>query len=140
MGQFETAKEATPRNLQFTALQETHTFSPRLLNQARIGFNFIRNRDVGTDVGNVGRTFARGPAFYGYDCSLRKRFVLWESAATEFRADLLNVFNHPIRSNPIGDLGAGTDFGPHCRIRYQPKNHPTLAEGCLLAQRESQRS
>ncbi len=67
--------------------------------------------DVGTDVGNVGRNFARGPAFYGYDCSVRKRFVLWESAATEFRADLLNVFNHPIRSNPIGDLGAGTDFG-----------------------------
>lgn len=67
--------------------------------------------DLGTDIGNVGRNFARGPAYYGVDWSVRKRFALGERAATELRADFLNVFNHAIRSNPIGDLGAGADFG-----------------------------
>jgi carboxypeptidase family protein/TonB-dependent receptor-like protein len=67
--------------------------------------------DLGSDIGNVGRNFTRGPGFYGVDCSIRKRFSFSEHTGTEFRADFLNVFNHAIRSNPIGDLGAGADFG-----------------------------
>jgi hypothetical protein len=41
---------------------------------------------------------------------LGKRFLVTESKAIEFRADLFNLLNHPSRDNPVTDITAA-DFG-----------------------------
>ena len=38
----------------------------------------------------------RGPRYFGADASLAKNFTLTEKAKLQFRADIYNVFNHPI--------------------------------------------
>ncbi len=51
--------------------------------------------------GNAGRAILRGPAVASQDFSLFKDFhLIGESLKVQYRADLLNAFNHPTLGNP----------------------------------------
>ncbi|MCE5310539.1 MAG: TonB-dependent receptor [Acidobacteriales bacterium] len=45
--------------------------------------------------GNAGRNNVRGPAFFNTDLSLSRTFDIKERVHLQFRAEALNVFNHP---------------------------------------------
>lgn len=45
--------------------------------------------------GNAGRNNVRGPAFFNTDLSLSRTFNVKERVNMQFRAEALNVFNHP---------------------------------------------
>jgi hypothetical protein len=60
--------------------------------------------------GNLGRYAGRGPGYYEIDSALQKKFLLTERIALDFRAEAFNLFNHPIYSNPSGNLSSGS-FG-----------------------------
>ena len=61
---------------------------------------------AGTDIGDVGRNCLREPRQVNLDFSLAKLFPVFESQDFEFRADVLNIFNHPNFANPISNLNA----------------------------------
>jgi outer membrane receptor protein involved in Fe transport len=65
----------------------------------------------GTDFGNVGRNFLRGPAQTNVDFSVIKRFRLDEAKSVELRAEFFNLFNHVNFANPISNLNAVTSSG-----------------------------
>ena len=60
--------------------------------------------------GNLGRYAGRGPGYYEIDSALQKKFLVTERIALNFRAEAFNLFNHPIYSNPSGNLSSGS-FG-----------------------------
>jgi hypothetical protein len=64
-------------------------------------------------IGNTGRNFFRGPGGWGVDMSLLKRTMITERFNFELRADMTNVFNHPIFGFPTATVSSNT-FG---RIR-----------------------
>ena len=57
--------------------------------------------------GNAGRTFGEGPGAVTLDTSLLKNWRIRESSGVEFRAEILNVMNHPNFANPNTQHGAG---------------------------------
>ncbi|MBV8844854.1 MAG: TonB-dependent receptor [Bryobacterales bacterium] len=59
--------------------------------------------------GNAGRTFGTGPGFFNLDGSLLKDFSI-ERFALQFRAEVLNLTNHPNFSIPNTQDGSST-FG-----------------------------
>jgi hypothetical protein len=63
-------------------------------------------RQLGTDIGNVGRNVLRGPRQTNVDFSIIKRFQVAESKNIEFRAEFFNLFNHVNLANPIGNFNA----------------------------------
>ncbi len=52
-----------------------------------------------TTIGNIGRNSLRGPAFFQWDLSGMKNFVLTQKLNMQFRADTFNILNHPNFSN-----------------------------------------
>ena len=60
--------------------------------------------------GNLGRYAGRGPGYYEIDSALQKKFLVTERIALNFRAEAFNLFNHPIYSNPSGNLSS-SGFG-----------------------------
>jgi hypothetical protein len=58
----------------------------------------------GTNLGDVGRNAVRGPAFFQWDLSMMKNFLLTEALKMQFRADLFNILNHPNFANPDGGI------------------------------------
>ena len=58
----------------------------------------------GTNLGDVGRNALRGPAYFQWDMSMMKNFVLTEALKLQFRADLFNILNHPNFANPDGGI------------------------------------
>ena len=51
--------------------------------------------------GNAGRNNVRGPGFFNTDLSLFRTFSIRERVQMQFRAEALNVFNHPeLRAGP----------------------------------------
>jgi carboxypeptidase family protein len=58
----------------------------------------------GANLGNVGRNALRGPAFFQWDLSMMKNFLLTEALKMQFRADLFNILNHPNFANPDGGI------------------------------------
>jgi hypothetical protein len=60
--------------------------------------------------GTFGRNVLIGPGLRTFDTSLFKTFGLTEGLRLEFRAEAFNIANHPVFSNPNGDITAG-NFG-----------------------------
>ena len=60
--------------------------------------------------GNVGRNTLRGPSFRNLDLGLFRTFSFSEHVKLQFRAEALNVLNHPNFANPNGDISSAT-FG-----------------------------
>ncbi len=52
--------------------------------------------------GTLGPNVFRGPGFVDFDFSLAKTFSLREKFRFQFRAEVFNLFNHPILANPYG--------------------------------------
>lgn len=51
--------------------------------------------------GNLRRNAFMGPNFRNFDFSLTKNFKFGERVSSQFRADFINLFNHPNFSNPL---------------------------------------
>ena len=60
--------------------------------------------------GTLGRNVLIGPGIRTVDMSLFKTFALTEKLKLEFRCEAFNIANHPVYSNPNGDITAG-NFG-----------------------------
>ncbi len=60
--------------------------------------------------GDAGRTFGEGPHMANVDASLLKDFKITERIVTQFRAEALNVLNHPNFANPNTTYGSAA-FG-----------------------------
>jgi hypothetical protein len=60
--------------------------------------------------GDAGRTFGEGPHMVSVDASLLKDFKVTERIVVEFRAEALNVLNHPNFANPNTTFGSAA-FG-----------------------------
>jgi hypothetical protein len=50
-------------------------------------------------IGDIGRNFLRGPAYFQWDLSGMKNFAITGKLKMQFRADIFNVLNHPNFSN-----------------------------------------
>jgi hypothetical protein len=64
--------------------------------------------------GNVGRNTAIGPGIFALDFDAHKAFVMpySEHHTLEFRMEAFNILNHPVWSNPNGNvLALGSSFG-----------------------------
>ena len=66
-----------------------------------------------SDIGNVGRNSFRGPFQQNWDLSIIKKTSLKENRNIEFRAELFNVFNHPVFGSPQAAFltNPGADLG-----------------------------
>ncbi len=81
--------------------------------------NLINIADAGTlPYGQRGRVTVAGPGFYDFDASLFKSFHLpFHNSALQFRADAINLFNHPTFSDPNNSL-TGTSAGKISSTRF----------------------
>jgi hypothetical protein len=62
--------------------------------------------------GNSGRNNIRGPGFFNLDSGLFRDFAVRERFTIQFRAEVLNVLNHPNFANPNADIsGSSGPFG-----------------------------
>ncbi|MHB1937731.1 MAG: TonB-dependent receptor [Acidobacteriaceae bacterium] len=57
-----------------------------------------------TTIGNIGRNYLRGPAFFQWDFSGMKNFTLTQRLNLQFRADIFNILNHPNFANVDGGI------------------------------------
>jgi len=57
--------------------------------------------------GTLGRNALRGFPLFQTNFSLRRRLKLSEQINLQLRAEVFNLFNHPIFADPVGDLGSG---------------------------------
>jgi hypothetical protein len=69
--------------------------------------------------GNLGRNVFRDSGFKDMDFSIFKNFRFKERFGVQFRAEIFNLFNHPIPANPYG---ASSNFGG-------PNNDPSQIGG-----------
>jgi hypothetical protein len=69
-------------------------------------FSFESNYDgtPGDTIGDVGRNALRAPAYFQFDLSGMKNFLISERVTVQFRADIFNLFNHPNFANPDGGI------------------------------------
>ncbi len=58
----------------------------------------------GATIGDVGRNALRAPAYFQFDFSGMKSFLITERMNVQFRADVFNIFNHPNFANPDGGI------------------------------------
>ncbi|MBI4476246.1 MAG: TonB-dependent receptor, partial [Acidobacteria bacterium] len=61
-------------------------------------------------VGSLGRGTVEGPSRFQLDMNLQKRVRIDEKRDLEFRADVVNVLNHPIFGSPVTDINSA-NFG-----------------------------
>jgi hypothetical protein len=73
--------------------------------------------------GTMGRNIFRDSGFKNVDFSVFKTFTYKERYSAQFRAELFNLFNHPIISNPYGAAN-GAQLG------YDPSGASTFGCGC----------
>ena len=59
---------------------------------------------------NLVSVFSAGPSRFELDANLVKRMRMDEKRTLEFRADVVNILNHPIFSNPDTNINSAT-FG-----------------------------
>jgi hypothetical protein len=62
------------------------------------------------EVGSLGLKIIEGPARFQLDMNLHKRIRVDETREFEFRADVVNVLNHPVFGNPNLNINSGS-FG-----------------------------
>ncbi len=78
--------------------------------------------------GDAPRTFGSGPGTAQVDASLLKTFPIHESTNLQFRAEALNVLNHPNWANPVTVFG-NPKFGQV--IGLQPGNQSRIIQVAL---------
>jgi hypothetical protein len=78
--------------------------------------------------GNAPRTFGSGPGTAQVDASLLKNFPIHEGTALQFRAEALNVLNHPNWANP-NTLFGNPNFGKVTAL--QPGNQSRIIQVAL---------
>jgi Carboxypeptidase regulatory-like domain/TonB dependent receptor len=61
--------------------------------------------------GNAGRNNVRGPGLFDFDMGLFRTFTLKERYRLQFRAEAVNVLNHPSFANPSGNVSDKSSFG-----------------------------
>jgi hypothetical protein len=61
--------------------------------------------------GNAGRNNVRGPGLFTVDTGLFRTFSLREPFHLQFRAEAVNVLNHPNFANPNGNVSDTSSFG-----------------------------
>jgi hypothetical protein len=61
--------------------------------------------------GNSGRNPIRGPGFWNVDFGLFKTVKIADRVDVQFRAEAINVLNHPNFANPGGDISNAGTFG-----------------------------
>jgi hypothetical protein len=94
----------------------------------KIGGCFVSGRSVMTPptagtFGTMGRNIFRDSGFKNVDFSVFKTFTYKERYSAQFRAEVFNLFNHPIISNPYGAAN-GAQLG------YDPSGASTFGCGC----------
>jgi len=57
--------------------------------------------------GTLGRNALRGFPVFQTNFAVRRRLKLTEQINLQLRAEVFNLFNHPIFADPVGDLGSG---------------------------------
>ena len=86
-----------------------------LANSASSSFNQVFFNPVAGQTGNIGRLAFDGPSLFQWDAGLGKKTRITERIVTDFRADFINVLNHPVFQT--GDPGSfdwevnSTNFG-----------------------------
>ncbi|HXB56147.1 MAG TPA: TonB-dependent receptor [Vicinamibacteria bacterium] len=77
--------------------------------------------------GNLGRNALIGPGFWQVDASLFKHFKLGGDTRLEFRAEVVNLFNHVNLGQPDGNVGVPGNDNPDAghitstAAQYQPR-------------------
>ena len=88
--------------------------------------------------GTMGRNLFRDSGFKNLDLSLFKDFKFKERFNAQLRAEMFNVFNHPLVANPWGsqagvrqgiDLSSGTSFGCGCATPDVATGNPLVGSG-----------
>jgi len=89
--------------------------------------------------GTMGRNIFRDSGFKNVDFSVFKTFSYHERYSAQFRAEVFNLFNHPIISNPYGAAngwGGGNDpgsspssFGCGCATPDVAAGNPLVGSG-----------
>jgi hypothetical protein len=68
----------------------------------------------------------RGPGLTNFDMSLHKAFPFGESRRVEFRAEAMNVFNHPVLYIGAGNLYIASFAGPSSGVVNQSRGERNL--------------
>jgi hypothetical protein len=63
------------------------------------------------DYGSCGNGTIRGPGLTSFDMSLQKVFPIYKKSTLQFRAEAINVFNHPIFQMPDTFFSDNNAFG-----------------------------
>jgi hypothetical protein len=88
--------------------------------------------------GTMGRNIFRDSGFKNVDFSVFKTFTYKERYSAQFRAEIFNLFNHPIISNPYGaangaqlgyDPSSGSTFGCGCATPDTIAGNPLVGSG-----------
>jgi hypothetical protein len=88
--------------------------------------------------GTMGRNMFRDSGFKNVDFSVFKTFTYKERYSAQFRAEIFNLFNHPIISNPYGaangaqlgyDPSSGSTFGCGCATPDTIAGNPLVGSG-----------
>jgi hypothetical protein len=88
--------------------------------------------------GTMGRNIFRDSGFKDVDFSVFKNFKFRERFGAEFRAEIFNLFNHPIIANPYGaantsylgvDPSKSTTFGCGCATPDVAAGNPLVGSG-----------
>ena len=72
------------------------------------GNAFLTPPALGT-FGNMGRNLFRDSGFRNMDFSVFKNFTFKERYGVQFRAEVFNLFNHPIPANPYGSSNGSSN-------------------------------
>ncbi len=86
------------------------------------GTAFLTPPALGT-FGNMGRNIFRDSGFKNMDFSIFKNFTFTERYRVQFRAEVFNLFNHPIPANPYGSSNGSSN------ANNDPANDRTLFGG-----------
>jgi hypothetical protein len=88
----------------------------------------LRSDGVLIRPGTLGRDVLIGLGGRTSDMSSFKTFALLEKLKLEFRAEAFNIANHPVYSNPNGDMTAGnfgqitgTLLASECQVQFAAK-------------------
>jgi hypothetical protein len=101
------------------------------------GSSVITPQNLGT-YGNMGRNIFRDSGFKNVDFSVFKTFTYKERYSAQLRAEVFNLFNHPIISNPYGaangglsgnDPSSGKTFGCGCGTPDVVAGNPLVGSG-----------
>jgi hypothetical protein len=71
--------------------------------------------------GNTAPNFLFGPGYFDWDTGIFKKFSLNERFKLTFRADLMNVLNHPNFGNPNNDISNPSQLGTITWAPYSPR-------------------